>query len=647
MSSDPWVIYVHPTGSTDPSTDGKLYEWAARDYAVHMGGGSAGGLQPTTVRGIVAQDQLAADGAIIVPGEGRIVQCMVERGGKHHFLHGGDGIVKDSVAYGQSSNYTGIPLVYFQPDSGSLPDLPVTVERYGNIKTERPYLTTNAHVGFKPADIRYCWAYASEGPFNSSGARFEGVYIEECHNTVRNTNIELIGGVLNGFGAPDSNSEARGDITIRDSLIANQRVTRVPLSSQSVTVENSVIISQGKTVFEDDRNENPDVILNRCIVVGDPVDGSSTIAGGDDCIFVSPNDANEVWLGGFRGTLSDLQSNTGAFGNSVFCTMDQLGSLFQGDYLKGDVRVSGNATVTDASGSVLSTLPDGTLLQDIGMQRHPDFDAKTMVDGALPQWITPPKTQQEGRDFIADPDSHNWQKPVSRKSEDVNLGASLLGYYEMSNTGDEPDQTGQNADLPPLQPIAQKSATNWPYRECVDGGGRFVIDVSNLNGPLDSLPNRFWLAVPLRLRSNNLISGTVISFWRASKKRSFKIYYDKSNSQYDIELHKDSGGPETFTAPDNVGDWQIFQLWVNHVTGERGLRIDDTETVVEPSSLSPMSGPRSNTDFLIGSNAPVDVGPLMIADVSPDQQDRNWLYNGGSYRSLSAVQGRTVTQEVL
>lgn len=75
------TVYIHPTGSTDPTSNGSTYR-----YSRHYMGVEAQGIDSITVDGIHSRLQTANDGSIVVGANSVLRHCTVEYGGKHNML---------------------------------------------------------------------------------------------------------------------------------------------------------------------------------------------------------------------------------------------------------------------------------------------------------------------------------------------------------------------------------------------------------------------------------------------------------------------------------------------------------------------------------------------------------------------------------
>jgi hypothetical protein len=113
-ATSPITLYIHPNGSTDPTSDGKTYEYTARRGALYAE--SSDGL---TVTGIATRRNLGWNGSLFAGTNCTINNSNANQGNKHNmFVRGGSvvaGAGLDDAYYGSSNS---ILLVAFQANGG-------------------------------------------------------------------------------------------------------------------------------------------------------------------------------------------------------------------------------------------------------------------------------------------------------------------------------------------------------------------------------------------------------------------------------------------------------------------------------------------------------------------------------------------------
>lgn len=123
VSATAWTIYVHPTGSTNPVSDGKLYEYPARQHGLLTG-------SECTVEYVHTRRQWHPDGSMIVGQGGYIKGCLATDGAKHN-LWLTSGLAEDCVTdrnEPDEAQTTG-GSTHFVSFSGSVYGLDVTYRR--------------------------------------------------------------------------------------------------------------------------------------------------------------------------------------------------------------------------------------------------------------------------------------------------------------------------------------------------------------------------------------------------------------------------------------------------------------------------------------------------------------------------------------
>lgn len=649
QSSAPYVLYVHPTGSTTPSSDGKLYEWTKRSGAVIFRAFNE--LSPATIRGLVARRPLSESGTHQVPAGGTIQECLSIDGGKHHFIHGGGEII-DSISFGEPTRDAKISLVWFHGNgTPSFRPIEAYHENYMAIKTGGAgTFSTVAHKGFDPATVRGMVQYECVSPQTNSTDDFRGVYAYSSTIGRLNKQATIQESIYDNIGVTGINGgRPRGnDVTYKNCVISDTLARKKTFSSSATTTfEKCVLISTSDLIFDDISSNGTSIELNNCLVINLRsnlrIFADSGPLVGDNCIFMAASPNVEVQLDSNAGqALSTLQADTGAFGNSVFATHDQYRSLMQGSIREGDMRINGSADVTAADGTVYSgQLPDGTPLTDVGIQRRWDYQQRQAVPGAPSQWPTPPTSLQECKTYVSDPSAHEWRGPelITHKNE-VSLGDRLAAFWKMNGGSgeDELDEIGSNT-LVQTGGVGSGSNSDFPFRT-FDNTQRLEI------GSPDAALKRnrpLWVAAPVRPDDLSAPFSYIIKWFNNGD--GYQVRQELDGQDLFVQL----GGAELkkyFSVAQ--GQFAIVQIWTNPVLGEGGVRLGGVESISDRTFHARFQDPDA-TSFYVGGDGRSyrsfigAIGPLMVANAYPTKADRDWLYNGGSYRTLSEIQNRTVT----
>jgi hypothetical protein len=87
------TLYVHPVGSTNPTTDGNLYEYTSASYGIY-GVGRTG----TTVNGLWTRGSLDQSGSMQIGNASLIMNSWATDGSKHNMICGEGCTIQDSIA---------------------------------------------------------------------------------------------------------------------------------------------------------------------------------------------------------------------------------------------------------------------------------------------------------------------------------------------------------------------------------------------------------------------------------------------------------------------------------------------------------------------------------------------------------------------
>jgi hypothetical protein len=222
------------------------------------------------------------------------------------------------------------------------------------------------------------------------------------------------------------------------------------------------------------------------------------------------------------------------------------------------------------------------------------------------------------------------------------LGSRIAGYWKMDGSVgvNEPDEEGSN-DLTQYNNVGAGSTGDFSFRTLNGSDQRFETPG---NGDLDAATFRTWIAFPFR--PDDIQSGRQWVFnFTGGGSRGILVKVENGSFLFRVRsITSDINGE---TLPATESEFQVVQMWNDPERGETGIRVSETESVFDTvigGGLDTRGGP-----LVIGSQSGggrhVDgaIGPLLWAEASPTPADRDWLYNGGSFRTLSEIQNRTVT----
>lgn len=89
----PITVYIHPTGSTNPTSDGKIYEVTVRQYGLNARAATG-----SIITGIETRRNLHEDGSAIFGRSSVVANCTFSDGSKHNTLCNDGSLLVDCVA---------------------------------------------------------------------------------------------------------------------------------------------------------------------------------------------------------------------------------------------------------------------------------------------------------------------------------------------------------------------------------------------------------------------------------------------------------------------------------------------------------------------------------------------------------------------
>lgn len=647
----PWQLYYHSTDSADPRESQKTVAYAARPIGINLTGIGASG-EGGRVEGIKIRRPLGFRGCAAVGAGGTIERCLFYEGGKHHTVHPG-GMLRDTIFVRSTTNRRRVfasACVWFQ-GQGVDEKQPVHAEYviFRNLKAtpfdhhtqgagwETPSRATGTvlwktpHPGQLPAPL------VSDGGY-SYHSRGGITRAEDGNATYRRY-------LIDGLGAQKGADLIRTDFTIEDSVVVDEILSRQPASGTTITIRNCVIVG---AFLQDQSGNRPTILFENCVFLalsGEPVTHPFDLhPDTHHCLFFSGRSDEEVWFLGQSCSLSKLQSDTGAFQNSAWMSAEQFWEMYP-EWRRGNFLIPSGAEVTHADGTVSTTLPDGTPIEAVGPQTHWDWNNREVAEGSPTQWPTPPITEEEDNAYSQNPQSWNWKGTPVDHRKNVSLSEGVTAFWPMNGErGDtETDLVGEN----PLSTVGGApsggTASHWSYRS-FDGENDY-LQQDMPSAVLNDLPN-LWISVPLRPKSNAkqyVIQGRVIG------DTGFELKL-QSDGGLTARMHLGFSGPIiSVSTRDEIAteEWTIVQFWYSRSTGKMGIQNDGNSASVKygahNSFIRTLSAP-----FTIGAknnggwNFEGDIGPMMLATLPPQPEDRDWVYNEGTYRSLTEFENRTV-----
>lgn len=643
-SYDPWGLYYHPSGSTNPKSDGKRFEYAYTPIGVNLAGAGIHN-KSGVVEGIKIRRPLGGRGCVGPGVGGAIKKCLLYQGGKHHTIHPG-GLIEDTVFARSTINRN----VLFSSAIAWFQGKHIT-ETY-NAEVRRtvfrsmqasPSLTHDSNFaetiieGGVFYDVPRAGGWPGDQLTMNGGYLYNAGTVPAIDGGTGHTYVALMIDGLTREGA--GGGVMRRGFTMRHSVVVDQVVGQKFDADVSIAFENCVLIDS----LIGAGDHTPTLRLKNCIVapLHDRLTGGtfSIDPASDHCLFVTNSDATETFINGDSRSLQQLQNDTGAFANSAFLTVEQWRNLLQG-WRRGDVRLQSEARVTHADGTVSETLPDGTPLSAVGPQKYWDGKTNQLKDGRPTQWPTPPLTEEEDEAFVAG--EWDWFQTPRNHERTVPLGDRLAAYWamDMHPGSHEWDLVGSSD----LMTVGGRPGTggneNFGYRR-FDG-----LDDYLQGDPTSALqdPVRFWLAFPVRPQSLDQEGARILAGIPPS---GYSIGVGQSNR---IRFRLRSRAFSAKTTASVLADatrFQVVQMWSDPERARIGFRIGQNEVVRDGAyGTSIRTGYRPFTVCARpngGFNFAGDIGPLMIASAVPRKTDREWLDNEGRFRTLTEIRNREVT----
>jgi hypothetical protein len=389
--TSPSNIYIHPSDSGDPNSNGKVYEVSQRNYAIDCD-------NVLKVEGVHLKNQIGGNGGIQIDGSGALRHCLLENSNKHHCF-----VKEESV--------TGVVCV------GQVPPIPGS---------------SNAHIVIYPVDadgkeyaIVDCISVGNiDGTVdNTLSGQFymhdeavndaKKIHVSRCHSAFLNsigsartedlTMVGCTGYYIRSFPRIAS-AIAMQELTCEDcyflmdprSVVVQSFVTAKPMyyrhcgwvdinnedgprynplfsfgAGNVVTFENCAIRTNGRYTFVNGATPGTITINNTILFNGTESqynfrwDSGSTYVGDYNIFHYPGNDSQELRIRDDVGatnieTLLAWQTASSQDTNSVWLTDAQAAAFWATDPNYGDFRISKTATATNAAGATVMEFPDGT-----------------------------------------------------------------------------------------------------------------------------------------------------------------------------------------------------------------------------------------------------------------------------------------------
>jgi len=430
--STPRLAYVHPFGSTNPTSDGKTYEASKRAAGLELAS-----VDGVTVEGIHATRGLSAYGPLPM-GNGTVRRCLISKGGKHNIVQAA-GLIEDTICFdaeiGRSVLADGglIPYTFYKPNTTGLS---WEIRRSMSICPVGRTITSGAVYSHNSAGPNYS-SGTIEGFISLRGGAVEGVQTEQylndiCALDVGNGRAVLLGAASSVIelrralirsaplaGAVEINHPAAGAITgaaVEVSHCALHKPTGTGVTTGSgaafnatsvVNFHHNVIFAgAGATPVSMQVAQAGSQFRFNIIVINQAGTREwgrwhSNVAM-DYNVYINNTGASDYWWqtpgSGTAFSLTEWRTESGKDTNSVELNAAQAATLFLNGVAgmaNGDFRLDPACPLT---------FVDGTpLVGNAGPQEYYDWNTRTVEVGQPSRWPVPPATLAECETYITDP----------------------------------------------------------------------------------------------------------------------------------------------------------------------------------------------------------------------------------------------------
>lgn len=456
-AGSPVTLRIHPTGSGNPNTNGRLYEASRREYAMSTAiGDDAAVLGPIETRA-----SLSNNGSFAIRGTGQVSRVLATHGTKHNFFLA-EGTARDCISYladkPTADELSNTMFVSYQDDPSGKP---YAYERAGAVQplgAGSAFSGTLAFFGhgsnpsllYASGEMRQCWGVGAVFAGHPGGASTlieQGCYwraLTFISNVTRPYKLDqTVAYIFAGYdGAGAATTTFQGHEIENCAIFFEKRTSAgglpMRMDGGANVFDRVTLVMGGPGAFAAHAYGNSassgSVTCNNSVIVGFsgylhniPSDVSYT---GNNNIYWSDNEFAPtrgfiaLRNGAEVTSLADWQTATGQDSNSVYALRaDQVAgdadALFLGwaqaapgtdlntvGPAVGDFRLNPTAKLYNAAGAVRTgTLADGTtpIVGNVGQQLHWNWNKGASVSGPARRFPVVPVTLEECRDYIAAP----------------------------------------------------------------------------------------------------------------------------------------------------------------------------------------------------------------------------------------------------
>jgi hypothetical protein len=212
----------------------------------------------------------------------------------------------------------------------------------------------------------------------------------------------------------------------------------------------------------------------------------------------------------------------------------------------------------------------------------------------------------------------------------------------MDGTADsgERDVVGNNDLINTQGAVGSGSSSDFDYRSTTTESFFYRTMEDGFSDVFDWPVQSFWMAFLLRIGGFN--GNAIWGKYRGGTQGSELL--TTSSGELELSLRLEFGQFKA-TVPATAGTFAVCQCWYHPAEGKMGVRFGEEESTCTVSYHNQVR--LNKADFHLGgssNSAPedADFGPLMAVNAPPSKADRNWIENGGAFRSLPEIQNREV-----
>jgi hypothetical protein len=407
------TAYVHPFGSTNPTSDGKTYE-----AAIPSGGFEGYAIDGLVLEGFGSNRNLGHYGGITAGKNATIKKCLANRGGIHNII-AKSGLMEDVVAYDCDPAQTSpIPITFYATN----PSADSWIARRCLVVT--PNLSVTAIYSHGPPNP---YASGNVEAFLSGGGVWNSSLVQINHDVcssgtssrilqIDSTTQSCV--IRRAYGKIHNNNNAiymvsgTGTVSVTHSCLYSNGTSSsssiLSLNSTGATeVKYNTIYAKLGSMF----SPFPGTMTNNIFIwdqASNPFFTIPTACASDYNVYVRANaSATLIWRvtsgGNIYTTLASWRAATGKDLNSVVLTAAQANDLFLNGLAgcaNGDFRLNP---------ACLLTFADGTpMVGNAGCQEVYDWNTRLVTAGQPARWPVAPATQAECQTYIQSPKNWNF-----------------------------------------------------------------------------------------------------------------------------------------------------------------------------------------------------------------------------------------------